>query len=297
LRIAILNRNHNAYSHKRLFEAGKERGHDMVMIDTLQCYIKISAQSSCIHYRGSGEILSNIDAIIPRIGSSITLYGTAIVRQFETMGIYTLNSALAIARSRDKLRSLQTLAKRKINMPITGFAKSRADTKDLIKIVGGAPLIIKLLQGTQGMGVVIADTNKAAESVINAFNCVNAEILVQEFISEANGSDIRCFVVGDKVIASMKREASEGEFRSNIHCGGKGSLVKITPEERNMAVKAAKVLGLNLAGVDIIRSNRGPMVLEVNSSPGLEGIEKVTGKDIAVEIIKFIEKDLVKKKS
>jgi ribosomal protein S6--L-glutamate ligase len=295
MRIAILARNHNAYSHKRLFEAGIERGHDMVMIDTLQCYINISAATSLIHYRGS-EVISGIDAIIPRIGSSVTLYGTAIVRQFETMGVYTLNSALAISRSRDKLRSLQTLAKKKINMPITGFARSCTDTQDLIDMVGGAPLIIKLLQGTQGMGVVIAETKKAAESVINAFNCVNTEILVQEFIKEAKGCDIRCFVVGDKVVASMQREAKEGEFRSNIHCGGKGNKVKITPEERAMAVKSCKVLGLNVAGVDIIRSDRGPMVLEVNSSPGLEGIEDVTKKDVASEIIKFIEKDHLNKK-
>lgn len=253
MRIGILARNHNAYSHQRLKEAGLERGHEMIMIDTLQCYIDISADTSCIHYRGNDEI-SNIDAIIPRIGSSITFYGTAIVRQFETMGVYTLNSALAISRSRDKLRTLQTLAKKGIHMPVTGFARSHADTKDLIKIVGGAPLIIKLLQGTQGKGVVIAETNKAAESVINAFNCVNADILVQEFIEEAAGADIRCFVVGDKVIASMKREAKEGEFRSNIHCGGIGSSVKITSEERAIAVKASKVLGLNVAGVDIIRS-------------------------------------------
>jgi ribosomal protein S6--L-glutamate ligase len=265
------------------------------MINTLQCYMNISAVNPTIHYRGS-EVISNINAVIPRIGASITFYGTAIVRQFETMGIYTLNNALSISRSRDKLRSLQTLAKKGINMPISGFARSNADTQDLIDMVGGAPLIIKLLSGTQGHGVVIAETNKAAESVINAFNCVNADILVQEFIRESGGSDIRCFVIGDKVVASMKREAKEGEFRSNIHRGGIAGPVKITPKERAMAVKSCKILGLNVAGVDIIRSNRGSMVLEVNSSPGLEGIERVTGKDIASEIIKFIEKNAPTKK-
>lgn len=289
MKIAILARNPNLYSHKRLMEAGESRGHEMRMINTLCCYINVSSPRPEVHYRG-GEIL-HFDAIIPRIGASITFYGAAVVRQFEMMGVYSLNRSLGISRSRDKLRSLQLLARKGINLPITGFAHSPSDTEDLIKMVGGAPLIIKLLEGTQGIGVVLAETHRTAESVINAFKGVNANILVQEYIKEAQGSDIRCFVIGDKVVAAMKRQAKEGEFRSNIHQGGKATVIKITPEERAMAVKAAKIMGLNVAGVDIIRSKRGSMVLEVNSSPGLEGIEEATNKDIAVKIIEFIEKN------
>jgi ribosomal protein S6--L-glutamate ligase len=290
MKIAILARNPNLYSHKRLVEAGKARGHEMRIINTLCCYINISSPRPEVHYRG-GEVLSGFDAIIPRIGASITFYGAAVVRQFEMMGVYSLNRSLGISRSRDKLRSLQLLARKGINLPVTGFAHSPSDTEHLIKMVGGAPLIVKLLEGTQGIGVMLAETHRTAESVINAFKGLKADILVQEFIREAGGSDIRCFVIGDKVVAAMKRQAKEGEFRSNIHRGGQATVIKITPEERAMAVKAAKVMGLNVAGVDIIRSERGSMVLEVNSSPGLEGIEIATGKDIAGKIIEFIEKN------
>ena len=295
MKIAILARNPDLYSHQRLLEAGIARGHEMRIINTLCCYINICSPKPEVHYRG-GEILSGFDAIIPRIGASVTFYGAAVVRQFEMMGVYSLNRSLGISRSRDKLRSLQLLARKGINLPITGFAHSPSETEDLIKMVGGAPLIIKLLEGTQGIGVVLADTHRTAESVINAFKGLHANILVQEFIKESAGTDIRCFVIGDKVVAAMKRQAKEGEFRSNIHRGGKATVVKITPEERAMAVKAAKIMRLNVAGVDIIRSKRGSMVLEVNSSPGLEGIEEATGKDIAAMIIEFIEKSVQPKK-
>lgn len=290
MQIAILSRNPKLYSTRRLLEAGRERGHDMRVINPLRCYMNITSSKPEVHYRGD-EILNNIDAIIPRIGASITFYGTAVVRQFEMMGVYPLNESLAISRSRDKLRSLQLLARRGVNLPITGFAHSHSDTENLIQMVGGAPLIVKLLEGTQGIGVVLAETDQAATSVINAFKGLKANILVQEFIKEADGMDIRCLVVGDKVIAAMKRQAKEGEFRSNIHRGGKASIVKITPEERALAVRASRILGLNFAGVDIIRSERGSMVLEVNSSPGLEGIELASQKDIAGAIIEFIEKN------
>jgi ribosomal protein S6--L-glutamate ligase len=241
-----------------------------------------------IHYKG--EELDGFDAIIPRIGASVTCYGTAVLRQFEMMGGYPANESVAISRSRDKLRSMQLLARRGIGLPVTGFASSLDDTTDLINIVGGAPLVIKLLEGTQGKGVVLAETGKAAESVIDAFRGLKAHFIAQEFIKEAGGADIRCFVIGDKVVASMKRQAREGEFRSNLHRGGSASLVRITPEERSTAVRAAKIMGLNVDGVDLLRSNHGPVVMEVNSSPGLEGIETATGKDIAGLIIEDIEK-------
>jgi ribosomal protein S6--L-glutamate ligase len=290
MKIVIVARNHSLYSHIRLKEAGEARGHNVRMLDPLHCYMNICASKPEMHYK-KGELITGVDAVIPRIGASITFYGTAVVRQFEMMGVYTLNKSLSIARARDKLRSLQHLSRKGINMPTTGFAHSTSNTQDLIDMVGGAPLIIKLLEGTQGKGVVLAETNQAAESVINAFRNLNANILVQEFIKEANGNDIRCFVIGDKVVAAMQRQAKAGEFRSNIHLGGKGMPIKITPAERAIAVRATKILGLNVAGVDIIRSNRGAMVLEVNSSPGLEGIEETTGIDIASKIIEFIEKN------
>jgi ribosomal protein S6--L-glutamate ligase len=235
-------------------------------------------------------LLNNIDAVIPRIKPSVTYYGCAVVRQFEAMKVFCLNDSLAITRSRDKLRSIQMLAQRSVRMPITGFASSPLDTKELIKNVGGAPLVVKLLEGTQGKGVVLAETSKAAESVINAFKSLKANILVQEFVKEANGRDLRIFVVDGKVVGAMERRAAEGEFRANIHLGGVGSNIKPTPEERKIAIKAAKIMGLEVAGVDIIRSSTGPKVLEVNSSPGLEGIEDVTGKDIASQLIKCIER-------
>jgi ribosomal protein S6--L-glutamate ligase len=288
MNIAIIARNPDLYSHRRLVEAGEARGHTMRIISPLQCYMNISEDKPTMHYRG-GEILEDIEAVIPRIGASQTFYGTAVVRQFEMMGVYTLNGSIAIARSRDKLRSLQILSRKNIPMPITGFAHSPLDTEDLIQMVGGTPLIIKLLEGTQGKGVVLAETKAAATSVIGAFKQMNANLLVQEYIKESKGSDIRCFVIGNEVVASIMRTAKEGEFRSNLHQGGSGQLVELTAAERHIAITATRVLGLRVAGVDLIRSARGPLVLEVNSSPGLEGVETITGNDIAGNIINFIE--------
>jgi len=288
MKIAILSRNSKLYSTSRLIEAAKARGHEVRVLDVLRCYMDIVSNKPQMHYRG--EILDHFDAVIPRIGASVTFYGTAVLRQFEMMGVYPLNESVAISRSRDKLRSLQLLSRKGIGMPVTGFANKPDDIDDLITMVGGAPLVIKLLEGTQGIGVVLAETKKAAESVIEAFMGLEAQILVQEFIAEAGGADIRCFVVGDKVVAAMKRQGGEGEFRSNLHRGGNASLIRITPEERSTAVRAAQTMGLNVAGVDLLRSNHGPLVMEVNSSPGLEGIQKATGKDIADMVIQFIEK-------
>jgi ribosomal protein S6--L-glutamate ligase len=250
--------------------------------------MNITSHNPSIHYRG--EDLTRFDAVIPRIGASVTFYGTAVLRQFEMMNVFPLNESVAISRSRDKLRSVQLLARKGIGLPVTGFANNPDDIEDLISQVGGAPLVIKLLQGTQGIGVVLAETHNAAESVIQAFMGLNANIMVQEFIKEAGGSDIRCFVVGDKVVASMKRQASDGEFRSNLHRGGSAELIRLTPEERSTAVRAAKIMGLNVCGVDMLRSNHGPVIMEVNSSPGLKGIEAASQKDIAQLIIQFIEK-------
>lgn len=290
MKIAILSRNSKLYSTQRLVEAGEERGHEMKVVDVLRCYMNITSHKPSIHYRG--EELSGFDAVIPRIGVSVTFYGTAVLRQFEMMGTFPLNESVAITRSRDKLRSLQLLSRKGIGLPITGFAHKPDDIQDLLKMVGGAPAVIKLLEGTQGIGVVLAETQKAAESVIEAFMGLQAHILVQEFIQEAGGSDIRCFVIGDKVVAAMKRQGKEGEFRSNLHRGGTASLIRITPEERSTAIRAARTMGLNVAGVDLLRSNHGPVVMEVNSSPGLEGIEMATGKNIAGMQIEFIEKRL-----
>lgn len=287
MKIAVLSRNPKLYSTRRLIEAARERGHEVIILDVLRCYMNITTRAPSIHYKG--EIIEGVDAVIPRIGASVTFYGTAVLRQFEMMGVYPLNESVAISRSRDKLRASQLLARKGIGMPVTGYANKPDDIKDLIKMVGGAPLVIKLLQGTQGIGVVLAETQKAAESVIESFLGLNASVLVQEFIKESGGADIRCLVVGEKVVAAMKRQGAEGEFRSNLHRGGSASLVKITPEERKTAVKAANTMGLNVCGVDILRSNHGPVVMEVNSSPGLEGIEKATNKDVAAMIIKFME--------
>lgn len=287
MRIAILSRSASLYSTRRLVEAGHHRGHDIEVIDTLRCYMNIASHKPSIHY--GGKRLDGFDAVIPRIGASITFYGTAVLRQCEMMGIFPVNESVAISRSRDKLRSLQLLARKGIGLPITGFAHSPDDTQDLIRMMGGSPLVIKLLEGTQGMGVVLAETPKAAESVIDAFAGLKVNILVQEFIKEAECSDIRCFVVGGKVVASMKRQAKPGEFRSNVHQGGTASAIKITPEERSTAVRAAHIMGLNVAGVDILRSHHGPVVIEVNSSPGLKGIESATEVDVAAKIIEFIE--------
>ncbi|RZM74919.1 30S ribosomal protein S6--L-glutamate ligase [Pseudoalteromonas rubra] len=295
MKIAILSRNKNLYSTRRLIEAAKERGHEPVVLDVLRCYMNINSNEPEIHFKG--EKVIDVDAVVPRIGASVTFYGCAVLRQFEMMGIYPLNESVAITRSRDKLRSLQLLSRKGVGMPITGFANKPDDVKDLLEMVGGAPVVIKLLEGTQGIGVVLAETRKAAESVIEAFMGLKANIMVQEYIKEAGGADIRCFVIGDKVIAAMKRQAQEGEFRSNLHRGGSASLIRITPEERKTAIAAAKAMGLNVAGVDLLRSERGPLVMEVNSSPGLEGIEKATGKDIAGMIIEFMEKNAASKRT
>ncbi|NRS89789.1 ribosomal protein S6--L-glutamate ligase [Flavobacterium sp. 7E] len=290
LRIGVLASNPELYSNKRIMEAGEMRGHEMHFLNIKECYMKLDAQTPEIHYRG-GIILNQFDAIIPRIRPSITFYGCALTRQFEALKVYSLNSANAITQSRDKLFSLQLLLNSGIGIPTTGFANSPLDTNDLIKMVGGSPLIVKLLEGTQGKGVVLAETKKAAESVINAFKSVNANILVQEFIKEADGKDLRLFVIDGKVVATIQREAMPGEFRANIHLGGTASIIKPTPEEKKIAIKAAKAMDLKVAGVDIIRSSKGPLLLEVNSSPGLEGIEGATNKDIAGEMIKAIEKN------
>ena len=289
MKIAILSRNKKLYSTRRLIEACEQRGHEPMVLDVLRSYMAISTSKPEVHLKG--ECLPNFDAVIPRIGASVTFYGTAVLRQFEMTGSFPLNESVAITRSRDKLRSLQLLSRKGIGLPNTGFANSPGDIQDLIKMVGGAPLVIKLLEGTQGIGVVLAETKKAAESVIEAFMGLKANIMVQEYIKEAGGADIRCLVVGDKVVAAMKRQAQAGEFRSNLHRGGSAELVKITPTERKTAVRAAKVMGLNVAGVDILRSERGPLIMEVNSSPGLEGIENATGKDVAGMIVEFIEKN------
>ncbi len=291
LKIGLLASNEALYSNQRLLEAGEERGHEMVFLNAKQCYMKLDADEPEAHYRG-GKLLNDLDAVITRIKPSVTFYGTALARQFESMGIFTTNSSAAISQSRDKLFSLQLMLKSGIDIPTTGFANSPIDTNDLIEMVGGAPLIVKLLEGTQGRGVVLAETKKAAESVINAFKSLRANLLVQKFIKEANGKDLRCFVINGKVVASIERTAAPGEFRANIHQGGSAAVVKITKQERILAIKAAKVLGLEVAGVDIIRSANGPLLLEVNSSPGLEGIEAATGKDIAGMIILSIEKKL-----
>ena len=291
LTLGLLASNPQLYSNKRIIEAGESRGHKVVFLNVENVYMKLDASSPEIRYRG-GNILDKFDAVIPRIKPSVTFYGCALLRQFDTLGVYCLNTAEAISKSRDKLFASQLFSKNDLHIPITGFAKSPMDTKDLIRMVNGAPLIIKLLESTQGKGVVMAETNKAAESVINAFKSVQTNLVVQEFVKESNGQDIRCFVVNGKVVASMQRQAQKGEFRANIHQGGSASLIKITPEERKLAVKSAKVLNLDVAGVDIIRSNRGPLLLEVNSSPGLEGIENATGLDIANVMIETIERKL-----
>ena len=291
LRIALLASDPELYSNRRLLEAGEERGHRMEFLNVKQCYMRLDPQNPEMHYRG-GNVLERIDAVIPRIRPSVTFYGCAITRQFEAMGIRVLNAAEPIKRSRDKLLASQLFVRHGLSMPVTGFASSPLDTKDLIKMVGGAPLILKLLEGAQGRGVVLAETQKAAESVINAMKSLNANLLVQEFIKEAGGKDLRCFVIGNKVVSAIERTAAVGDFRSNIHQGGSAQAVRIRPEERKLAVAATRALGLDVAGVDIIRSERGPLLLEVNSSPGLEGIETATGKDLAGQMIQEVERKL-----
>lgn len=288
MKIGILSQNQNLYSTKQLIQAAKKRGHNAIILNTLRCYMSITPNKPTIHYT-NGKILKGFDAIIPRIGASITFYGTAVLRQFEMQGTYSLNDSIAITRARDKLRAHQLLSRKGIGMPMTGFAHNPQNAKALINLAGGAPVVIKLLEGTQGKGVILAETQKSAESLIEAFRGLKAFFLVQEFIKEAKGKDIRCFVIGDKVVAAMERRAERGDFRANIHRGGIANVIKITPQERKIAVKAAKAMGLNVAGVDIVRSNRGPLVLEVNASPGLQGIEAASGKDIAGMIINFIE--------
>ena len=289
MKIAILSRNPELYSTKSLVEAAKKRGHETPdVIDTLRCYMNITSANPTIHYKG--KALPHYDAVIPRIGASVTFYGTAVIRQLEMMGVFCVNDSIGITRAKDKLRCFQLLSKKGIGLPITGFAHSLDEIKDLIKMVGGPPLILKFLEGTQGIGVILAETTKAARSVLEAFLGLKVNILVQEYIKEAGGADIRCFVVGGKVVAAMKRQAkSPEEFRSNLHRGGVATSVDITDEERNMAIRAAHIIGLNVAGIDIVRSHRGPLLIEVNASPGLEGIEKTTGVDIATHIIEFIE--------
>ncbi|MBS6032661.1 MAG: 30S ribosomal protein S6--L-glutamate ligase [Pantoea sp.] len=291
MKIAILSRDETLYSSRRLREAAEGRGHQVQIIDPLSCYMNINPASPAVHY--CGEPLGHFDAVIPRIGSLTTFYGTAVLRQFEMSGSYPLNESAAITRARDKLRSLQLLAREGIDMPVTGFASSPDDTEDLIAMVGGAPLVVKLVEGTQGIGVVLAETRQAAESVIDAFRGLNAHILVQEFIKEAGGCDIRCLVIGNQVVAAIERVAKEGDFRSNLHRGGKAYPVTITEQERQIAVKAATTLGLDVAGVDILRAARGPLVMEVNASPGLEGIETSSGLDIAGLMIGWIEQQAI----
>jgi len=288
MKIAMLARNASLYSHRRLKEAAEERGHKLDIINTLRCYMNIASRRPEVYY--NGEKLEGYDAVIPRIGASVTFYGMAVLRQFEMQGVYPLNESVGIGRSRDKLRSMQLLARDGIGLPVTTFAHDPKQTDEVLKLAGGAPLVIKLLEGTQGLGVVLADTDRSAQSVIEAFRATNTNILVQEFIKEAGGTDIRAIVVGGKVIAAMKRTGAEGEFRSNLHRGGSANVIKLSPEERSTAVRSAKAMGLNVCGVDMLRANHGPVVMEVNSSPGLEGVEKATGLDIAGKIIEYIEK-------
>ncbi len=287
MKIAMLARNPNLYSHQRLVEAAKQRGHSIDVVNTLRVYMNITSHRPELHY--NGQLLTGYDAVIPRIGASVTFYGTAVLRQFEMMGVYPVNESVAIGRSRDKLRSLQLLAREGIGLPVTAFAHDPKQTDEVLEIAGGAPVVIKLLEGTQGIGVVLGETPKSAKSVFEAFRGANVNILVQEFIKEAGGTDIRALVVGGKVVASMERKGAEGDFRSNLHRGGSAKTIRITPEERSTAVRAAKAMGLNVCGVDMLRSNHGPVVMEVNSSPGLEGVEKATGIDVAGKIIEFIE--------
>jgi ribosomal protein S6--L-glutamate ligase len=286
VKIAILSRAASLYSTARLKEAATNRGHEASVVDYLRCYMDITARRPKVLYRGE-EVRPH--AVIPRIGASYTFYGTAVVRQFEMADVFALNGSDGISRSRDKLRSLQILSRAGVGLPTTGFAHSIQDVNGLLEVVGGVPVVVKLLEGTQGLGVVLAETKKAAESVIGAFRQLDANILVQQFIKEAGGSDIRAFVVGGKVVAAMKRHSAPGDFRSNLHRGGTAEVIKLTPAERSTAVRAAKAVGLSVAGVDLLQSDEGPMVLEVNSSPGLEGIEDASGVDIADLIVEYIE--------
>jgi ribosomal protein S6--L-glutamate ligase len=293
MKIGILSRNSKLYSTRRLVEAAKARDHEVRVVDVLKCFMNITANDPNVFYQSKEDNVEELkfDAVIPRIGASVTTYGCAVLRQFEVAQVYSINESIAITRSRDKLRAHQLLARKGIGQPVTSYANSAKATNSLIESVGGAPLIVKLTQSTQGNGVLLAETKKAAEALINAFRGIGTDFLVQEFIKEAGGSDIRCFVVGEKVIAAMQRKAAKGEYRSNLHRGGSAEVVKLTSAERRLAVNAARVMGLDLAGVDILRSAHGPLVIEVNSSPGLEGIENATGIDVAGKIIEYIEND------
>ena len=287
MKIAMLARNPKLYSHKRLVEAAQAKGHTIDIINTTQCNMNITAHRPQVMY--NGESLTGYDAVIPRIGASITFYGLAVLRQFEMMGVWPLNESVAIGRSRDKLRCLQLLSREGIGLPVTGFANSAKQAEEMIKMANGPPVVIKLLEGTQGIGVILSNTMSSAKSVFEAFRGAKINILVQEFIKEAGGSDIRAFVIGNRVVGAMMRHGAPGEFRSNLHRGGTSEQIRITPEERSTAVRAARVMGLNVAGVDLLRANHGPVLMEINSSPGLEGIETATGRDIAGQIITFIE--------
>jgi ribosomal protein S6--L-glutamate ligase len=289
MHLGILSRNRSLYSTRVLAQAARARGHRVSIVDYLRCHMNITTAHPRL-YRGNRE-LPQFDAVIPRIGAQHTFFGLAVVRQLEMMGTFCLNESVAISRARDKLRCLQLLSRQGIDLPVTAFAYDPEAAQDMIDICGGAPLIIKLVEGTQGVGVVLAETEKAAESVIEAFRGLDAHILAQQFIGEAEGSDVRAFVIGDKVVAAMRRQAASGEFRANLHRGGQGYPIKITPAEQKMAIKATQALGLNLAGVDLIRSKNGPLLIEVNASPGLEGIQKTTGVNVAEKIIQFIEKN------
>ena len=291
MKIVMMARNPNLYSHRRLKEAAEERGHELDIVNTLRCYMNIAARRPEVYY--NGEKLPKYDAVIPRIGASVTFYGLAVLRQFEMQGVFPLNESVAIGRSRDKLRSMQLLARDGIGLPVTTFAHDPKQTEEVLRLAGGAPLVVKLLEGTQGLGVVLADTDRSAKSVIEAFRSTNTNILVQEFIKEAGGTDIRALVVGGRVIAAMQRQGAEGEFRSNLHRGGSARTIRISPEERATAVRAAKSMGLNVCGVDMLRANHGPVVMEVNSSPGLEGVEKATGIDVAGKIIENLQRNAV----
>ena len=289
MKICMLARNPKLYSHRRLCEAAQARGHEIHIVNTLRCYMNITSHRPELHY--NGERLEGFDAVIPRIGASVTYYGLAVLRQFEMMGVWPLNESVAIGRSRDKLRSMQLLARAGIGLPDTAFAHDPKQTAEVLKLVGGAPVIIKLIEGTQGIGVVLGETESSAKSVIEAFRGANVNILVQEFVREASGTDIRAFVVGGRVVAAIQRTGAADDFRSNLHRGGSAKAVRISKEERATALKAARTMGLNVCGVDMLRSSHGPVVLEVNSSPGLEGIEKASGRDLAADVIAFIERN------
>lgn len=295
MKIAVLSRNPNLYSTKRLIEAAEQRGHEGVIIDHMKCDIIMDEKGPSILY--DGKLIKDVKAIIPRIGASVTFYGTAVVRQFEMMKVFSAIDSLAITRSRDKLRSLQILSKHGVKMPRTAFTNDSKEEGKLLKLIGQAPVIIKLLEGTQGMGVILADSDKAAKSVVQAFESMKTRVILQEFIAEAGGADIRAFVVDGKVVGAMKRQGKEGEFRSNLHQGGSSKVIKLSRAEKSAALMAAKCMGLNVAGVDMLQSKNGPMILEVNSSPGLEGIEKATGIDIAGSIIEYVEAGVAKKRA